>query len=185
MKLHQSVLIVLLCVLWSCGVDDDESCGDPYDWKHYFAFVNEENVDFFASAAESYSYDDVRYFTPQSAGIEEYSFEHMFTAGNRYIFGQYDWGLSMYYISFGNGDIDTLVAEWDPPLTTNVHSDFCKIERYRYFYNGQLVNEWDFVENPSLRIELYGRNSVEEMETIPSDPYIILLPKKPNPDELN
>lgn len=177
--------VFLAAFLISCGKDDG---GEPAQWLLYFTFVNNEGHDFFESANEDYSSDSV--FMLENGNTV--SFDDMQANNNQHVYGWGTWGAStasqraVFYISFGNGDIDTLTYEWKPSSVQSVSSDsFDELSELLFYYNGSLIEEWDLEANPDLEQQLINRNTPRHPATSADDPIVIALPKNPDPEEID
>jgi len=178
----KSILIYLLLGLFfishaGCS-DDNNSPGEPIVWYQYFAFVDEEGNDFFKN--NSY-YTNV--FLLSDFG--EFEFEDSLSINDINVFGYGAWGPSIQYISFGNGDIDTLTKTWEPKSVGNIGGSFEKLESLTFHYNGSEIATWDFVQNPELFNELKERNKHSIARPTATDPIYIEIVKTANPNEFD
>ncbi len=180
MKLKILVVLLVLSVFVHCN----ESTPEPRFWEHFYVFVDENGNNFFDSNSE-YVADSVKINAggPNSHPFISYKFIDGLLSSEDYdgydVFETDAWSLEL-FITFGNGDIDTLTPAWSPE---NLHGKFDffmkEYKSFKYFYNGELILHWDFEKNPELQrwdlIDLYGNGT----------PYIIEIPKTADPDEFD
>jgi len=170
----------------SCGFLFSCTGAKPLTWVDYFMFVTSEDKDLFNSYSE-YDVDKLVYGLPEISRGFDYADS---------INGFYRFGLRNHikhqisYIDYGNGDIDTLTLSWKPSSVPigDVFKfkdlPFKAVDEVSIYFNGELVVLWDFIKDPGLKLDYPHRNSYNRV-TPDYDPFVIILQKDPDWNELN
>lgn len=175
--------IILLIVLVSCNRNNNS---EPVQWINYFQFVTREDTDLFISYPQ-YNANQMVFGLPGTFR----AFDFVDTVNNMYRFGWVTFMKADNYLDYGNGDIDTLTISWEPAevLVQNVfmYKDrpFSAVDKVTISFNGVPVTVWDFIADPGLRDEIPRRNIWRTKDDPDYNPYVIILPKDPDWDEIN
>ena len=140
-----SSILFLGAVLIFCGCPRDLG-GDPEPepiFYYQFTKINEQ-TDFF---------DNNTTYTPDSLFEKEPSWTkksilRYYLVNNKRIFGPTGVNFSIFH---KNGDIDTVGYASDADKVRDMSN-------LKIFFNGKVVKEFDFKNNPSLRNDLYDKN---------------------------
>ena len=177
-KINQVILYLFIGFLVSCT-----GPVEPFEWSTYFVFVNQDNSDFFDSNLDY----DPSGIVMVTNGIGFIFHLDTLSSINRFRRGSALWDVQ--YIDYGNGDLDTLRMEWSPPEVIDVYfakgEHFGSVDNIKFFLNDLLVEEWDFVKDPGLRMRIVRSNTDASKNDADFDPVIIVLPKEPDLDELD
>ena len=187
MKISFLIIVVSFTLV---GCNEDDSGDGPLGWNVFVSFIDTEGNDFFDGQTD-YNREEVFWYylqeTPNDIIIlplSERRHDVMIDGDSVITYSLPP--ISFLCLSFGNGDIDTLTYDFESSGTTDTRNALLipeylrKYSVLRYYYNGELVQTYDFESDPDLIFDLVQRNS-HGLEGMP--PYIIYLPKEPDPDE--
>jgi hypothetical protein len=165
------LLIILVAAFVACKQDIGES--DPHHIRNYFVFLTSEGNDFFDSDTR-YDLSKITFSCRQLQDVKIINGLHTFE-----LFP----GSCESIINFGNGDLDTLKMVWEPGVYgTPTRSE--DLIRASFFYNGLLIDTWDFSAVPRLINEL-GERNVPDTPDWSNNLIIITIPKQADEGELN
>lgn len=176
-------VLVIFYIFIGIGFGCDNNKFEPIEWSTYFVFMNQDGSDFFLQNNEY----DATGIIMRTNGIDFTLHLDTLSSINRFRRSSNLWDIQ--YIVYGNGDIDTLTMVWQPSEVNDPYFDkgtyFGSVDNIKYYLNGALVAEWDFIHNPEMKTEIVQRNADAFRNNVDFDPLVIVLPKDPDLEELN
>jgi hypothetical protein len=163
------LLVIMIINFIGCKED---TCEEPIQIRNFFVFMNSGGGDFFDSDTR-YDPDKITFSCRQLIDIKIINGFHNFELYP---------GSCESIINFGNGDLDTLKMVWEPGVYGTRNCD--DLKKTSYYYNGKLIDTWDFEANPNLFHEIAERN-VPDNGKWSNNPIIITIPKQADENELN
>ena len=155
--------ICSLAVLFGAISCDKLPVTDPLNEPGFFFKFKQktgEQNDFFTNN-NTYIPDSVK-IKHESDGVYQKFYDRFFN--NAYVFTLSGYGnTNQFYIDYQNGDIDTLTKVINPQKNSLRISEMKKLT---WYFNGKVIKEFDFENNPGLSDELYNRNGLPDLSKV-------------------
>lgn len=152
MKYIPLIILLTPLLITSC----ESEVGEPLDWDHYYKFVDADGNDFFDTHPD---YEIPSIFFNRTPDIHGFS-DTAISNGQRILgVDGFIWARGEPTLfDYGNGDIDTLELSWTPSDIDQPSIDN-KLKTMSYYFNGELVDHWDFERDPDLLFQMKNTNS--------------------------
>ncbi len=145
--------------------------GEPVTYNLFFIIKNRQTGNDFFLNNPTYKVDSLKELL--NTGLKD---KIRIDSSSSTQFKRIEWGTTSrksFLIDYGNGDIDTIRHEWYPASNT---FDFNRADWSKVYFNGALVKNFDFANDPSLKTEVPNRNN-PEASVWSNNPIVIELRK--------